>query len=289
MIMESDIVVDGPTTVEAVSILTKRLGQVTLEEIEGWAPDVLRSVIEGEPAWGALTKLIRETYRRNDHVLIRGIGPTADPRILMAVACTIGGHFLTFGEGKVVKLFAMNPWSRALAHTAAEGFFHTDLNASPNPPAITAIQCVRQDPGAPDYGLNRVARLPDLLQHLTNAGEDECLAFLTEHDVEMANKRSSGTWCGRIVHQGVLRFHPETVRAAAKRRQATAPERILETIQRTCIAISRPIDLGAGDILLLSNHRTLHYRGECSIRFSRFPLEYEARQIHMLNMRDERS
>lgn len=148
---------------------------------------------------------------------------------------------------------------------------------------------MRSDPGAPDYGFNRVIRLDDLLNCLNAEGQEEAVAFLTDQEVEMANERSPSSWRGKIVSEGIVRFHPETIRAASRRRGEAPPDAVLEIIQRAAIAASTPISLGRGDILLLSNHRTLHYRSECSVKFIRFPMEFKARQIHILHVRAESS
>lgn len=283
---EIEIVVQVPS--DASAALGRALAERTLEDMENVAPNGLSLGLEEALPWQCLTRRVWDTYLRHDHVVLRGLGPTADARTLMAASSILGNRFLTYGEGQVVKIFSMTPWSRGLAHAGAEGFFHTDLNASPAPPALTGIQCVRPDPGAPDYGFNRVVNLSDLLDHLRAEGEVEAVAFMTEREVEMVNERSPTSWRGRIVNDNLLRFHPETIRAASRRRGEAPPDTILEAIQRAATAASIPISLERGDILLFSNHRTLHYRSECSLRFTRFPLEFEARQIHVLHVRDER-
>lgn len=181
----------------------------------------------------------------------------------------------------------MSPWRTDLAHTAADGFFHTDLNASSQPPALTGIQCIVPDPGAPEYGVNRVVRTADLLVALEKSGQTEALRFLCQERVGLANDRATTVWRGRVVDGGVTRYHPETVRAACRRDGVPTPEAILDIIQAEALRVSRPIQLSAGDILLLSNHRTLHYRGECSVAFRRFPTDFVARRIYVLHVADE--
>ena len=58
-------------------------------------------------------------------------------------------------------------------------------------------------------------------------------------------------------------------------------------LEEAALAVSRPFDLGPGDVLFVSNRRALHYRGECSVRFTRFPVEYQARAIFVLHQLDE--
>jgi alpha-ketoglutarate-dependent taurine dioxygenase len=285
MSSEIEIVVQAPP--DASAALGRALADVALEDMENVASAGLSLDLEDASPWQWLAQRVWDVYLRHEHVVLRGLEPAADARTLMAAASILGKRFLTYGEGQVIKIFTMSPWSRGLAHVGLEGFFHTDLNASPVPPALTGIQCVKPDPGAPDYGFNRVARLGDLLDYLRAEGEVEAVAFMTEQEVEMANERSPTSWRGRIASDDILRFHPETIRAASRRRGEAPPDLILEAIQRAAKAVSVPISLERGDILLFSNHRTLHYRSECSISFIRFPIEFEARQIHVLHVRDE--
>jgi hypothetical protein len=285
MITEKNLVVTASP--EAAEALNRTLAGFTLEDIEAAALAGLSLPILSAPAWQELSSGVREVFRHRDQVLIRGLDPDADPRSLIAAISILGTRFLTYRKDQVVKVFSMSPWSRDLAHAGAEGFFHTDLNASPAPPALTGIQCVKPDPGAPEYGHNRVARLGDLLEHLHWQGAEEAIAFMTTQDVEMANERSPILWRGKVVDGGVLRFHPETIRAASLRQHKAPPESILTAIQKAAFAVSTPVNLERGDMLLFSNHRTLHYRSECTVRFIRFPLEFEARQIHVLHVHDE--
>jgi hypothetical protein len=183
----------------------------------------------------------------------------------------------------------MSPWTTELSHTTREGEFHTDLNTESSPPAITAMQCLDPDPGAPRYGLSRVVRLTDLLTYLEECDDSETLRFLTRETVTMANDRSRSSWSGRAVEGGIIRYHPETLRAAARRSGHLAPE--LEDrmagVARAALAVSEPFNLERGDVLLLSNYRTLHYRGECSVVFEKYPTEFISRSVFILHTSQE--
>lgn len=282
------ITIQVPPSLDAA--LTAALTPLPIEELEleAAAPQGLCLPLDEDGDWQTFARTVRDIYGRYDHVVLRGLPALPEGRALMAAISILGNRFTTYGKGQVVKVFAMSPWSRDLAHAGAEGFFHTDLNASPTPPALTGIQCVEPDPGAPDYGFNRVVRLDDLLAELRSQGAINAIAFLTEQEVEMANERSPTSWRGRIVDNGILRFHPETIRAASHRQYRSPPDDILYAIQRAAVAASAPISLGRGDTLLFSNHRTLHYRSECSVSFINFPMEFKARRIYVLHVREER-
>ena len=286
MSQDKEILVQAPDVIN--DILANALGHYSLVEMEALVSDGRVLQYENSPEWLRFSQSVWEIYRRYDHVVLQGLCPTADGRTLIAAISLLGDQFLTYGDGKVVKCLAMSPWSRDLAHAGAEGYFHTDLNASPSPPAITGIQCVTPDPGAPNFGYNRIARLNDLLLELCRQRATDAISFMTKQQVELANERSTVIWSGPIVSDNVLRFHPETIRAACARRGKNPPENILLSIHQAAIAVSIPLNLKQGDILLFSNHRTLHYRSECSVRFLNFPMEFETRQVHLLHVNEER-
>lgn len=243
---------------------------------------------KGQP-WEAFTEAVLEMWRSHDHVIIRGLPALAEGASLLLASLALRSRFKTYRAGKIVKTFRMSPWTTDLSHTLKEGHFHTDLNTEAEPPAVTCIQCLAPDPGAPEYGVNRVARVADLLSHLKAEGNGELLRFLCETRVTMVNARSDSSWAGTVVEGERIRFHPETLRAAAQRFQEEDPamERLLSELHNVALAVSVPFWLDAGDILFVSNHRALHYRGECSVVFHEYPLQFSSRAIHVLHKLDE--
>jgi hypothetical protein len=239
--------------------------------------------------WLSFSADVGELFASRDHVIIKGLPVSQDGSSLLLAARLIGSLFRTYRGGQIIKHFKMSPWTKELSHTTREGEFHTDLNAEPTPPAITAMQCLDPDPGAPKYGINRIARMIDLLSALEDANDEETLNFLTRETVTMLNDRSSSDWSGRIVEGRLIRYHPETLRAAARR--AGLPLQPLEEriacVAQAALSVSEPFNLDRGDVLLLSNHRALHYRGECSVVFERFPTEFTSRSVFILHTNRE--
>lgn len=236
--------------------------------------------------WLKFSSEVREAFLTRDRVIVKGLPVDARGATLVVASKTVGSTFRTYRSGQIVKHFRMSPWTRELSHTTREGEFHTDLNTESQPPAITAMQCLDPDPGAPQYGISRVARLKDILCFLEESNEVESLKFLTEKTVSMLNDRSSAGWSGSIVEDGIIRYHPETLRAAERRFniQESSLENNIASIARAAVQVSEPFILEAGDVLLLSNHRTLHYRGECSVVFKNYPTDFRARSIFILHM-----
>lgn len=239
------------------------------------------------PAWRDLRDLIQTIYSREEYVVVRGLPVTDDGGSLLVAALATGRHFRTYRGDQVVKKFAMSPWTTDLSHTIREGDFHTDLNTEAEPPALTVIQCLRPDPGAPTYGQNRVARWRDVFDHLRTGGRGDVVSFLERARVTMASGQAR-TWTGSIVEGNRVRYHPETLRDAEQSPEvATDLERMIQAVHATALSVSVPFDLGPGDVLFVSNWRSVHYRGECSVRFTRFPTEYDSRVIFVLHQLGE--
>ena len=266
----------APDALERLEHLTRT------EEVEGLP---LMSSAE----WLNFSAGVRKVFAAHDHLIVRGLPVSDHGATLLVAARVIGDRVRTYRGGQIIKHFKMSPWTTELSHTTREGEFHTDLNTEPRPPAVTAMQCLDPDPGAPRYGLSRVARLADLLAFLEEAKDIESLRFLTEETVTMLNDRAQSSWSGRVVEQGVVRYHPETLRAAARRsgqHSAMLEERVAG-VARAAMAISEPFILERGDVLLLSNHRTLHYRGECSVVFKQYPMDFLSRSVFILHTAEE--
>lgn len=239
--------------------------------------------------WKVFSRSVSKAFADRDQVLIKGLPPSGNGGALILATRLIATAFRTYRGAQIVKHFKMSPWTRELSHTTHEGEFHTDLNTEASPPAITAMQCIEPDPGAPQRGISRVARLLDLLEFLETSDDKETLNFLTNETVTMLNDRSSSSWSGRVMDGQVIRYHPETLRAAARR--ADHPNSKLDeyiaNVAKAAFAVSDPLAMDQGDVLLLSNHRTLHYRGECSVVFKSFPTEFFSRSVFILHATEE--
>jgi hypothetical protein len=152
------------------------------------------------------------------------------------------------------------------------------------------MQCEIEDPGAPEYAEQRVAYLPDLLERLASgdAGDAEALVFLTEAEAIMAHERSPDVWRGRLVQNGTIRYHPQSLRVAAKRLNEPSLnlEAVIGAIHSAAIDVSVPFHTLPGDTVLVSNRTALHYRGACSVRFTRFPTEFESRSLFVLHLKE---
>ena len=239
--------------------------------------------------WSTFAKKVRNFFKAHDYLVIKGLSPEGSGVALLLTTCAVGHRFRTYRGGRIVKHFTMSPWTTDLSHTTKAGEFHTDLNTEPEPPAITAIQCIDPDPGAPRFGNNRVVRLASLLDYLHDNGSVDMLDFLTQRTVCMLNDRTTSSWNGIMVENGTIRYHPETLRAAVRRSGTSSPtlEDHLAGVASAAMAVSTPFVLEKGDILLLSNRRTLHYRGACSVVFKKFPLEFDSRKISVLHTIEE--
>lgn len=238
--------------------------------------------------WRSLALLMGQHWTNDDHVILRGLPVDDDGVVTLLLSTLLCSRFRSYRSNQVVKHFKMSPWTTELSQTLKDGHFHTDLNTDGFPPHVTVIHCRKPDP-SPEHGIMRVVRLSDLLSDLRDRGRHSTLRFMCEAEVEMVNERARGSWAGAIVQDSTVRFHPETLRAAARRGGKVPPdlESHLDAIHESALAVSAPFVLTQGDALLVSNTRALHYRGECTARFFDFPRGFEAREIFVLHLVDE--
>lgn len=240
-------------------------------------------------ALASLRQRILDTWALHDHVVLRGLPASADGSTGLLVAMSVFAKLKPYRRGQFVKHFRMSPWTTALSHTTASGTFHTDLNTADMPPTATIMQCLNPDPDAPRHGQLRVALVNDLLAELASTGQQDALRFVANDRVTMVNETSPHGWSGTILGEGGIRFHAESLRAAQRRYGTNPPdmESCLAAINDSAIAVSTPIDLASGEILLVSNRRALHQRGGCTVRFREFPREFDSRKVAVLHALDE--
>lgn len=238
--------------------------------------------------WRAFVVELGRTWSTREHVVVRGVPVEGGGASTLLLALAFDATFKPYRRDKIVKHFKMSPWTTELSQTLREGHFHTDLSTAVEPPRVTLIHCRKPDP-TPGRGLVRVAPIHQLLAELRRRRADEALRLILSDTVEMVDERVQGSWSGIMASESSIRFHPETLRAAERRgaRFAGALEHQLEVIHDAALAASEPIELGPGDALFVSNVRALHYRGACTVQYLEFPRRFEAREIHVLHLRDE--
>jgi hypothetical protein len=244
----------------------------------------------GHKDWIDLCEIVSSSIRGRGYIVVRGL-EADEGRSMLVLGTSLGATFHAYSPGRIVKRFRMSPWTEELSHTIRAGDFHTDGNVSEIPPTGTAMQCEREDPGAPEYAEQRVAYLPDLLSRLA-AGtreDDAALTFLTKSNAALAHERSADVWRGHLVQNGMVRYHPNSLRIASRRlaEESGIIDSVIAAVHRAAMDISVPFHTRAGDTVLVSNRTALHYRGACSVRFINFPLEFDSRSLFVLHVKDE--
>lgn len=236
-----------------------------------------------------LRERILSTWALRNHVVVRGVPVCNDGSTSLLVAMLVFPAMKSYRHGQIVKHFRMSPWTTALSHTTASGSFHTDINTADVPPAATIMQCLHPDPAAPAFGQLRVAVVGDVLAELASNGANEALRFLSKDSVTMLNETSPNGWSGAILADGGIRFHPESLRAAQKRYGTNPPdmESCLTVIHEAAMAVSTDINLVPGELLIVSNRHALHQRGACTVRFHKYPRDFESRKVAVLHSLDE--
>lgn len=273
---------------EAVDRLAASFGTVDQAEMLALQSDIA-APLRAKPGWLTFCDAVTSLIDKRGYVVVRGFEPD-DGRSLLILATVFPGSFDTYKPGKIVKRFRMSPWTTELSHTTLAGDFHTDGNVSAHPPLGTAMQCEHEDPGAPEYAEQRVAFLPNLLARLGSGEQSDtaALRFLTEEEIAMTHERADAVWRGRLVQNGSIRYHPHTLRMADTRLHAGRHdlESIIATIHAAAMEVSVPFHTASGDTVLVSNRMALHYRGACSVRFTRFPAEFESRSLYVLHVKE---
>ncbi|WP_257294585.1 TauD/TfdA family dioxygenase [Endozoicomonas sp. YOMI1] len=236
--------------------------------------------------WLNFTLMLQQVWQQNDHAIVRG-KPDQEGNTAVLLGLALNSRFKPYRGNKVLKHFRMSPWTTELSQTLKEGHFHTDLCTAQTPPKVTLIQCRVADP-SPGKGILRVARLEAILIELKRIGADATLDFLLKEECELVDERAHGSYQGVMANHDTIRYHPETLRAAYRRKGMPLHEleRHLATIHEVALMTSTPIDLQSGDALLVSNTRALHYRSACSVRYLEFPRKFEAREIYVLHLLD---
>jgi hypothetical protein len=277
-----------PMLKQAIDRIAATFASIADAEIDACSKDIVATLRENQ-RWIKFCDLVTSSIRKNGYIVVRGL-EADDGRTLLIVSSAIGSAFATYGTGRIVKRFRMSPWTNELSHTIRAGDFHTDGNVSTFPPCYTSMQCEQEDPGAPEYAEQRVAYLPDVLERLASGTSEDiqALKFLTDFDSAMAHERSSGVWRGRLVQNGEIRYHPHSLRLASNRLGDPSPklESTIAAIHRVALETSIPFHTRPGDTVIVSNRTALHYRGACSVRFTKFPTEFDSRSLFVLHLKD---
>lgn len=278
------------TLPEAVSNTFETIAQrQTLEQIEQQVLENHHRVYHALDGyeWHKFTGMLQQVWQQNDHAVVRS-NPVTHGKTAMLLALALNLRFKPYRGNKVLKHFKMSPWTTELSQTLKEGHFHTDLCTAHTPPKVTVIQCRVADP-SPGKGILRVARLEPILIELKRIGADATLNFLLKHECGLVDERAHGSYQGIMANHDTIRYHPETLRAAYRRKSMPLHdlEQHLATIHEVALMTSTPIELQSGDALLVSNTRALHYRGICSVRYFDFPQKFEAREIYVLHLLDD--
>jgi hypothetical protein len=277
-----------PSLKREIDAVTQPFASLRDAEMKALTDDIV-GALRGNQYWAAFCDVVTSSIHRSGYLVVRGL-KADEGRSLLIVSTALGAAFDTYGPQRIVKRFRMSPWTNELSHTIRAGDFHTDGNVSTVPPFATAIQCEREDPGAPEYADQRVAYLPHLLQRLAlGTDEDaEALAFLTQSLAPLAHERSPEIWRGLLVQNGTIRYHPHSLRIGSRRLKEESPklESVIARIHRAATDVSVQFQTHPGDTLLVSNRTALHYRGPCSVRFTRFPTEFDSRSVLVLHLKE---
>lgn len=199
-------------------------------------------------------------------LLLRGV-PRRE-RVLLAVARCLG-HPVGFAPehgGDLVQDLVPTP---AGAHrqtstsSAVELEFHTETAFHPHKPRYLLLLCMRGDPAAVTY----LCGIDDLLPHLSLGAR----AVLAQPRFRTGADESFGGTGRRGRRLAVLSGDPErpTLTYDADLMEGTDPEAqaALDELGARAQALRLGLVLGAGDLLVVDNHRCIHGRGPFPARY----------------------
>lgn len=183
--------------------------------------------------------------------------------------------------GVLCHQYSVQPESVDFSEQMLCGGFHTDFMFQSSPPAYIALLCLQEDPRHPLYGRNQVVHLPSFLKRIQQAfgvSKEE----LREHRLiyELAGHgRYEQPILDDLDGKTIFRFH-ELLLCKEQTPGLVPPEMSMTAMLHAIMMdVAADICLGRGDLLILSNHSTLHRRGECSIKFADLTGKWRSREM----------
>lgn len=183
--------------------------------------------------------------------------------------------------GSICHQFSVLPESTNFSEQMRCGGFHTDFMFQQHPPAYIALLCLQPDPRHPLYGRNQVVHVRPFLErmkHIFGVDEQGLKEYRLLYDLAERG-RFEQPILGHLDGKLIFRFH-ELLLAKEQARWVSAPDMsVAAMLHAVMMEVMVDICLDRGDLLILSNHNTLHRRGECSIEFAGVTGKWRAREM----------
>lgn len=215
-------------------------------------------------------------------IVVRGVG--TDRRSLYALAHVLGVAVYRSERLGYCDSFEVEPFTESLSETTDAGGFHSDFSTQALPPSLAVLQCVRPDPRHPHYGRNQVVGVDAALTHVALAFGDDVAQRLRRaviphrfgtavRQLPLLDVDASG--------DTIVRFHSKLVAAdLLEPIHFEGNFALYKLLEVAAAELAADVALDAGDILIFSNHRCLHRRGESSVAFDRVTRSWKGRIIN---------
>lgn len=201
---------------------------------------------------------------------------------LEQVLNAISGGKLFYSKrlGGITHEFKVQPHSHDLSEQSSCGGYHTDFMFQPHPPEFIALLCIKPDPKHPFYGRNQIVHYDAFVKKMHNVYSISELdlfelkvkyAFPNHPSIEIPVLNQCG-------NRRIFRLHTSLMgEASAQKSLGGVP--LKNAIEAICGDVAEDIVLGAGDLLIVSNHSALHRRSECTLAFSADGKSFESREM----------
>ena len=176
--------------------------------------------------------------------------------------------------------FRVLPHSLNLSEQANVGGYHTDFMFQPDPPSHIALLCLKTDPKYPFYGRNQIVNLKEFLNRVESIyGITKEYLEQLEIVYDFADKGLiKQPMLARTCNGTIFKFH-ESLMCKERCPPPLNGIPFSNAIQSVFNEISQDLCLNYGDLLIISNHHSLHRRSECSIKYSEDGKSFESREL----------
>lgn len=163
--------------------------------------------------------------------------------------------------------------AQELSEEVMSGGFHTDLMFQEYPPRYIALQCIQPDPKYPYYGRNQIAKVSDLIEELLKFG------FCKE---ELINLKIEYQLNDKTYEQSLFFDNLKSIKYHQKFAQENnkCPLQIVKLLNDLSLSVCEDFVLDTGDLLIIDNHRTLHRRSECSVKYNYDQKVFQGRKMN---------
>lgn len=250
----------------------------------------VHNLISLEPLLKELAVVLRSLIDENGFVHLCGLPDTGDIRTIVVLGSLLGPLFTDLShQSRLVVETSPAPGATLQGNRTGTLFPHTDFAMLEQPPAVTVIRCVSEDPLGAPFGCNGVFLAQDIVDRFYGT---TWLPLLWTVPLPFAGRKPAG---GDLLYNAPalnvdettlevrsVRFHPSRIHYGFRvrgRNPSKEEAAVMHYLIEAAKSIRQDVYLQAGDCLLVANRLAMHDRGRCSLRMSRGGLKSRVSQI----------